>query len=234
MSRITLPALLGAALAAGAAQADTANFFFQDSAYRSTADIPTAFYAGDAWTFLEDFEDGSLGGSLSISAGAIIGPGAFNGLRDGVDADDGALDGVCGPQTSKCHDWFYSSGPTGLTITFTGATLPTAFGVVWTDGDGRVTFSAKDGGGNGLGSIVRSGFADGSSGGTTGEDRFFGANYAGGIKSIFIMNSSGGIEIDHVQYGNMAVASVPEPESWALLLAGLAVIAGLAARRARR
>lgn len=234
MSRIAFPALLAAALSAGAAQADTANFYFHDSSYRSTADIPTGFYAGGAWTFLEDFEDGSLGGSLTISAGSVIGPGSFNGSRDSVDADDGTLDSACGPQTSKCHDWFYGGGGTGLTITFIGASLPTAFGVVWTDGAGTVTFSAKDGAGNSLGSIAKSGFADSSSGGTTGEDRFFGATYAGGIKSIFIKNSSGGIEIDHVQYGNMVVASVPEPESWALLVAGLAVIGRLAARRDRR
>ena len=122
---------------------------------------------------------------------------------------------------------------TGLTITFIGAPCRPPSRVVWTDGAGTITFSAKDGAGNSLGSIAKSGFADGSSGGTTGEDRFFGATYAGGIKSIFIKNSSGGIEIDHVQCGNMVVASVPEPES-ALLVAGLAVIGRLMARRDRR
>ncbi|HRI17189.1 MAG TPA: PEP-CTERM sorting domain-containing protein [Burkholderiaceae bacterium] len=231
MSRLAHPILLGAALAASTAQADTASFFFeQDTAYRSTANIPVGFYDGGTWSFLEDFEDGSLGGSLTISTGSIIGPGSFNGFRDGVDADDGVLDSACGPQASTCRDWFSSAGSTGLTITFTGATLPTAFGVVWTDGSGTITFSAKDVNGNDLGSIAKSGFADGSSSGTTGEDRFFGATYAGGIKSIFIKNSGGGIEIDHVQYGDM-VSAVPEPGPSAMLLAGLAVIGGLATRR---
>lgn len=231
MSRIAYPALLAVALAGGAAQADTATFFFeQNTPYLSSANIPLGFYDGGTWSFLEDFEDGNLGGSLSIGAGSIIGPGSFDGFRDGVDADDGALDNACGPQVSKCRDWFFSSGATGLTITFTGGTLPTAFGVVWTDGGGSVTFSAKDGGGNDLGSIVKSGFADASTAGTTGEDRFFGVTFAGGIKSIFIKNSGGGIEVDHVQYGNMASA-VPEPGPSAMLLAGLALIGGLASRR---
>lgn len=232
MRRILRTAAAAAAtLALGYAQADTATFYFsQDIPYLSTADIPLGFYEGGAWSYLENFETGSLGGSLSMSAGSVIGPGQFDGLRDSVDADDNAADGACGPQSSKCHDWFYGSGPTGITITFTGAVLPTAFGLVWTDGGDTVTFSAKDGNDTSLGAIVHSGFADASSGGTTGEDRFFGATFAGGIKSIFIKNSSGGIEIDHVQYGTMASA-VPEPGTSALWLAGLAVLGGVAIRR---
>ena len=60
---------------------------------------------------------------------------------------------------------------------------------------------------------------------TYGEDRFFGVQFAGGIRSITISNSAGGIEVDHIQYG--AMAPVPEPGSWALMAAGL----GLLARR---
>ena len=52
---------------------------------------------------------------------------------------------------------------------------------------------------------------------------------AGGIRSIFISNSAGGIEVDHIQYGDMFVP-VPEPETWVLLAAGLATL-GFAARR---
>ena len=235
MSRIALPALLATALAASAAQADTASFFFeQNTPYLSSANIPLGFYQGGAWSFLEDFEDGNLGGSLSISAGGIIGPGQFDGARDGIDADDGVLDGSCGPSSLKCQDWFFGSGSLGLTITFTGGTLPTAFGVVWTDGNGDVTFSAKDANGDSLGTFWATGFQDGSSGGGTAEDRFFGATHAGGIRSIFISNTIGGIEIDHVQYGSMVAAPVPEPGSAALWLAGLAVIGGLGFRRSSR
>jgi uncharacterized repeat protein (TIGR01451 family) len=43
--------------------------------------------------------------------------------------------------------------------------------------------------------------ADGSNAGTTGEDRFFGVTNVGGISAIKISNSSGGIEVDHLQYG---------------------------------
>jgi hypothetical protein len=236
MSRIALPALFATALAAGAAQADTAKLFFQQNTpYLSSANIPVDFYQGGTWTLLEDFEDGKLDPSLSISVGGVIGPGQFDGSRDGADADDGVIDGTCGPSASKCRNWFSSGGNAGLTITFKGAgTLPTAFGVVWTDGGGTVTFSAQDTNGNSLGSFSANGFPDGNSNGGVAEDRFFGATFAGGIRSIFIKNSSGGIEIDHVRYGNMVAAPVPEPGPAALWLAGLAVIGGLGLRRSSR
>jgi len=96
---------------------------------------------------------------------------------------------------------------------------------VWTDGAGSVTFSAVGTDGQSLGSVTRSGFADVSVSATTGEDRFFGVQFAGGIRSITISNTSGGIEVDHIQYG--AMAPVPEPGSWALMAVGL----GLLARR---
>lgn len=36
---------------------------------------------------------------------------------------------------------------------------------------------------------------------TTAEDRFFGLVHYDGIKRVMLTNSSGGIEIDHLQYG---------------------------------
>lgn len=237
MHRIPFTALLASAtlVAPMLASADTATFYFdQNTVYRSTANIPIGFYAGGSPTFLENFEDGSLDGQLSGSGGSIIGPGQFGGSRDGVDADDGVIDNVCGPQASKCHDWFTGTGTTGVTFTFTGSQLPTAFGLVWTDGgfNTTVTFTAFDADGHSLGSIVRSGFADGSNAGTTIDDRFFGVTFSGGIKSIKIQHTLGGLEVDHVQYGNM-VSAVPEPGTAALWLAGLAVFGRLAHRRGR-
>lgn len=209
----------------GVAQAAPASFFFNNTSYLSLADIPAGFYAGGAPAVFSDLENDLLDSSLSASAGSIIGPGQFNGSRDSVDVDDGALDG----SGLAGHSWFSGNGAAGVTFTFVGVTLPTAFGIVWTDGSGAVTFSAMDGNGNSLGSITPAAFADGSSSGTTAEDRFFGVTFDGGIKSIFIKNSSGGIEVDHIQHGTMA-APVPVPAAGWLLLTGLA---GLAARRRR-
>jgi len=94
----------------------------------------------------------------------------------------------------------------------------TAAGVVWTDGSGTTTFEAFRGS-TSLGTIGPVAIADGSFSGTTGEDRFFGVADADGITSIKLSNTSGGIELDHVQYG-----LVPEPSSLTLLLLGFAAI----------
>ena len=214
-------------LAAGvvAQPARAATFFFDNTPYRSEADIPAGFYDGGGPTLLENFEDGSLDASLSASAGSVIGTvsGSFVGLQDSVDGDDGVVDG----KISRGNDWFSGGGSVGVTFTFNGAVLPTAFGIVWTDGGDAVTFSAKAGDGRLLGSITRSGFADISVSGTVFEDRFFGVTSVEGIKSIFISTSSGGIEVDHVQYGAMATP-VPLPAAGWLMLTGLA---GLIVRR---
>ena len=221
---VAVGALALAGMVTTAAQA-APTFFFENSPYLSPANIPVGFYAGGAPTVLDDLEDGVLDATLSASTGSIVGPGQFDGLRDSVDVDDGALDGS-GVSGSS---WLSPSGADGVTFTFVGATLPTAFAGVWTDGGGvSVTFSATDGDGNLLGSISPASFADFSNSGTTAEDRFFGVTFAGGIKSIFINSVGGGIELDHIQYGTMAPATVPVPAAGWLMLTGLA---GLAARR---
>lgn len=203
--------------------------FFGPSSYLSEADIPGGFYQTGVPAFLDNFEDGpGIGGGLTASHGSRIGPGAFTGARDSVDGDDGAIDGSGVTGSS----WFSGSGATGVQFTYTGSDLPTAFGLVWTDGAGSITFKAFDGSDTLLFSQTFNGIPDGSVSGTTAEDRFFGLTFDGGIKSIFISNSGGGIEVDHVQYGTMFAAPIPEPDTWALLLAGLALI-GMAARRRR-
>ncbi len=218
-------ALIALAALPGRAAGQT---LFGPTPYLSTADIPVGFYQGGSPTFLDNLEDGRLDGNLTGSAGSVIGPGQFNGLRDSVDGDDGSIDGSGVTGSS----WFSGSGSTGVTFTFNGNTLPTAFGLVWTDGAGTITFKAFDGSGALLLAQTFSGIPDGSISGTTGEDRFFGAQSAAGIGSIFISNSSGGIEIDHIQYGDMPIA-VPEPETWALLGAGLGLLGFTARRRSR-
>jgi hypothetical protein len=227
---ITLP--LAAAVASTTALATTPTFVTPATAYLSSADIPAGFYAGGLPTLLETLEDGSLDATLSANRGSLIGPGEFNGTRDSVDGDDGLIDGTCGPQSATCASWFDSSGSLGVRFTFVGSgALPTAFGVVWTDASpgASVTFSATGAEGQSLGSVTVGGFVDNSVSATTAEDRFFGVTFSGGVRSIFISTSSGGIEVDHIQYGQMA--AVPEPESWALMAVGLAGLAGWTRRR---
>lgn len=217
-------ALLATLCAAAGTQAATPVFVSPTTAYLSSADIPVGFYAGGAPTLLDTLEDRSLDATLTGTNGALLDVG-FGGARDSVDADDGAINGNCGPQSAgRCVSWFNGNGAQGVTFTFVGSgALPTAFGLVWTDGGGTVTFSAIAADGQSLGSINASGFADNSFGGTTGEDRFFGVQFAGGIRSITISNSAGGIEVDHIQYG--AMAPVPEPANWALMLGGAGLLA---------
>lgn len=198
--------------------------FYGPSAYLSAADIPAGLYTAGP-TFLETFEDGTLGGGITASAGAAIPPG-FVGLIDSVDADDGFIDG----SGLAGHSWFYGSGATGVRFYFPTGTV--AAGLVWTDGAGTITFEAFTPGGVSLGSFAYVGIPDGTHTGGTAEDRFFGVKDTAGIGSIKIKNSAGGIEVDHVQYA-LAPTGVPDAvNSGLLLLAALALAA--AARRSTR
>ncbi len=209
-----------------ASDARAAATFLEPTPYLSFADSP---FSGGSFSYfhLETFED-HLFNTLGVSASAggvtsvVFGPS----IHDSVDADDGVIDG-----SGLMGDSYYSpSGASGYTFTFSAAalgTLPTSAGIVWTDAGGcaSVTFKAFGPGGGLLFTQTRSGFVDNSNNGETAEDRFFGVVDAVGISAIFISNSSGGIEVDHLQYG----LAVPEPQSYALMLAGLA--AGLVVAR---
>ncbi|MBT9486867.1 MAG: PEP-CTERM sorting domain-containing protein [Rubrivivax sp.] len=212
-----LPLLLG-----GAAQAQATFYFEASTPYLSAADIPAGFYAGDAPGFLDTLEDDSLDGGLSGSAGGVIGAEDWGSYVDSVAADSPGIG----------RSWFNINGVGGVSFSFTGPVLPTAFGLVVTDASGPVTFSAFDALGASLGEWTRTGFQDAGSNGGTAEDRFFGVTSAGGIASIKVTSAGGGLELDHLQYGQM-VAAVPEPGSWALLLAGLGATALRLRPRAR-
>jgi hypothetical protein len=190
---------------------------------------------------LEDFEDALLNtpGVSSLPIGSPTGPG---GLTDSVDSDDGTIDG----NGTNGHSYF-GNGPTGFSFEFDKATLgslPTHAGIVWTDGEGTISFEAFDQNGASLGAIGQFSdpgvVPDASFVGGTAEDRFFGATNADGISSIFISNSSGGIEVDHLQYGSADVTVNPPPPTGVPLPAGvwggimLIGVAGAARKRMSR
>ena len=190
-----------------------------------------------SYFYNETFEDHLLNTpGLSANAGGVASVVFGPNIHDSVDADDGTIDG----SGLGGDSYFTLSGAGGVRFSFDAAVLgalPTSAGIVWTDGGAgtAVTFSAFGPTGTLLFTITRSGFADNSNNGETAEDRFFGVTNAAGISAIFMSNDSGGMEVDHVQYGRAAVVTtVPEPETYALFLAGLAALAALRRRRRAR
>lgn len=175
-------------------------------AYQTFGDSPIKEYV----EYFENFEDGMLNTpGVSASAGVPYGPG---GNTDSVDEDDGNDKDYSG---TGGHSFFSSNGQAGIKFTFDANTLgslPTYAGIVWTDGAGMTTFEAFDVKGNSLGRIGPVAIADDSYSGTAREDRFFGVIERGGISAIKIWNSSGGIEVDHLQYGRTKVP-VKKPDA---------------------
>ena len=210
--------LLGAPTAFAAALGPTPYLQFSDS----------PFSGGTfSYFFLETFEDHLFNvPSVSASAGGVTSVVFGPSIHDSVDADDGVIDG-----SGLNGDDFFSDGATGISFTFASVTLgglPTHAGIVWTDGSGTTTFQAFDADNNLLGTIGPVAIANSSFNGETDDDRFFGFVNAGGISRIFISNTQGGIEVDHLQYGR--VSAVPLPAPVALLSVGLATL-GLTRRR---
>lgn len=231
-------AILAAALSMGASDAQAAATFYGPTAYLSFADSPFKALALKQF-YLETFEDGALntpGVTITNNkpGGAPLGVITPSAGTDSVDADDGAIDG----DGRRGHTYSSLSnegfGSYGMTVTFSASVLgklPTVAGLVWTDGSQTAStlFEAFDADGNSLGTIGPVKIGDTSFFGTTGEDRFFGVSNAGGISKITIRDpgSFNALEIDHLQYG----LAVPEPTTYALLLAGMGVIGALRRRR---
>ncbi len=176
--------------------------------YLCSSDSPLASVGPWTYFHLETFEDGALNTpGVTASTGNVLGTSVNT---DSVDCDDGLIDGsgVGG------HSWFSGSGSAGVTFTFSAATLgalPTAVGIVWTDGAANITFQAFNASDVLLGTVTGN-HADGVSNGTTVDDRFYGWVDPAGIAKIKITNSSGGIEIDHLQYGrSLCPVAITQP-----------------------
>jgi hypothetical protein len=169
--------------------------FFGPTPYLDASNSP--FDSAAPAFLLEDFEDSALSiAGVTASAGAPLAPG---GDTDSVDGDDGLVDGL----GRAGHSFFSNDGPTGIRFTFDSLLLgglPGEVGIVWTDGAGDVTFEAFDADGLSLGVIGPVALGDGATDGATPEDRFFGVAGAP-VSAIRIANTSGGIEVDHLQLG---------------------------------
>jgi hypothetical protein len=221
--------VLAAMVAASSAQAGAE--FTAPTPYYRAADNPITATFG--YSHLEDFEDGLNTPGLSASGGQVASPSVFT---DSVDADDGAVDGV----GSSGHSWYSTGYLQYLDFSFSAAALgalPTQVGLAFTDIGNRIgggigldtaVIEVFDGAGVSQGSLHFA-FGDDTALSSVAEDRFVGARYAGGISAIRVgFEHSLDWEVDHVFYAG----AVPEPGSWALMAAGLALLAG--ATRARR
>lgn len=193
--------------------------------YLSAADSPFDLQGLGTTFYLEDFEDHEL----TVPGVTVEGQNVFVTSQrhplhewDSVDGDDGdPTDGSC----LGC-DSIWADGPPGLTFRFDAAALgglPSKAGFVWTDGEGITTFEAFGPHGEPLGIIGPVAIADGVTTGTTAEDRFFGVLYDRGISAIKASNTLGGIEIDHLQYGDIVApaTSLVVPGTSDLWLAGM-------------
>jgi len=230
-TRLTRQTVAGAlcALVGFASSAQAGLTTYGPSPYLSFSDSP--FVGGNfGYFYLETFEDHLLNTpGVSASAGGVASVVFGPAIHDSVDADDGVIDG-----SGLQGDSYYSgNGAAGVKFTFSAATLgslPTSAGLVWTDGGfgNSVTFTVFGANGEQIFTATQTGFADNSNNGETAEDRFFGATNTAGISAIFMSNPSGGIEVDHLQYG---AAAIPEANTYALMLGSLGLLAFWARRR---
>lgn len=223
-SRSALSIAVVACAGALIAQPANAGFSYHSpSPYTSLTDSPWVTEAGSF--VVEDFEDAMTNAvGLTATGGSIRTPGTFT---DSVDFDDNVMDGW--GQQGRSYWALNATG--GMTFTFNSATIgytPNVAGLVWTDGNWAATvyFQAYDGAGVSLG-IQSYTIGDNNDGtGQTAEDRFLGIESDTGISKLKIWTSTGGLEVDHIQYG---FNSVPAPGALALLGLG-----GLVSRRRRR
>jgi hypothetical protein len=196
--------------------------------YTNPADSPFFPFTGYTYFHLETFDDHALNTPGVIpSAGDTAANQGFSGSI----IDQVGLPGGCPPGglAVPCDTWFAPIGSAGVRFTFDADVLghlPTVAGLVWTDGAGTIRFEAFDQDGVSLG-VVFGDHADASILGTIEDDRFYGAIHPAGVSALFISNTSGGIEIDDLQYGFRASpAVVSQPGTLILLSLALVALAG--------
>lgn len=164
-----------------------------------TCESPFAGVTFGSYFHLEDFETHALT-TPGVAASTTTLSSSFGaGVVDSVDCDDGSVDGKC---TNCDARW----GNGSIEVTFDGTTLgelPTHVGMVWTDGGGgaSVTITGYDAADAVIYTETVEGIGDASIYGTVEEDRFFGIVHYQGVKRVVVVNSTGGVEIDHLQYG---------------------------------
>lgn len=206
MKRFAIALVLS--LAVGASAAPTC---LGPTPYVKKADSPFDLSNVGVDFFFDDFEGPTRAAGATPSTGSLVG--FPSSIIDSVDEDDGTIDG----SGLMGHSWFSGDGAAGVRWTFDAGTLgglPTAAGIVWTDGGSGGTVSFEAVAADGTTVLCASGpvsdpgvFPDASNNGETAEDRFFGLYEPGGISSILLSNSSGGIEMDHLQFGSVGLAT---------------------------
>lgn len=227
-TRFILKTILATSVLCAATASMAQATFFDPTAYRSAADIPVGFYGSGGPLMLENFEDLSVDASLRFSHGDLYDGPTRTWGGTSVDADDGTIDN----SGNMGRSWGAAAAPNNpLKITYTGQQLPTSFALVVTQAGYYTTLSAFDANEQLIGSYnypLWGGDTQISS-----DDRFIGLQYAGGIKSVEVVFNGGWTYIDHVQYGQMGqmVTAVPEPETYAMFLAGLGLMGTIARRR---
>jgi len=214
-------------LASNTFAGEIVTFIFIDESYLSSEDSPFDLDIPGSDFLLEDFEDGLLNTEGLIGfGGEVRNPSNFT---DSVDKDDGIIDGFGLDGHSY---WAFADPINGPRARFEFdlkvlGNLPTAVGLVWTDGNpnATTTFEAFGPNGNSLGMLQLFALGDDKGPGSTNEDRFIGVIFAGGISAIELRADIGRIEMDHIQYGDI----IPTPG-----ILGLIGIYGFISRRSRK
>lgn len=267
MKTFSCAAALGLALLAPAGGASAATLF-GPTPYTSVADVPAGFYASGAPDVLENFDEFVLDpdgrfqldrpDGVAIDGVGLIGlpvafpfgegtPSVFNPTVDSVGTGGGFGGGSLAVQPVP------NRSITRLGFSFLAATaadLPTAVGIVWTDGPPppvigpAETYSFEFFGLDAFFNVISLAeitltlgddtFLGTNPDGTrnTAEDRFVGLTHAGGIAGFTVTSGTAGVwELDDLQWGRMAEPSVvPLPAGLPLLVGALGLMAVLRRR----